>query len=228
LNLKITSLKDSKEMEKTLKQRRLTFTKVFILILLLSVSSSCKEDEEESSPQETTSIEISGKTYSTAKIGSQTWTIENYAGPGGIPYNDKNEKPEYGKYYSFEEAKAVVVPTGWRIPSIEDYIKLGESQGVVFTMYRATAQNQIKKLASTTNWRNIPGNNSSGFNAYPAGYSFRNSAPMDGDISEFWTSDGKTMSIQEGAKGIDHNMMFYDNSADNRDFRFNLRFVKDN
>jgi uncharacterized protein (TIGR02145 family) len=92
--------------------------------------------------------------------------------------------------------------------------------------YLATKQPASKKLVSVTNWIRIPGNNESGFNAHPAGYIFRNIAPIDGDISEFWTATGHSFSIQEGADLTYHRLTFYDNSASG-EYKFNVRFVRD-
>lgn len=204
------------------------FRRAFWASLLLTVAFSCKKDpENQPSPQpdpKPTTVLISGKEYPTAAIGNQVWTTANYEGPGGIPYKKGSEKPEYGRYYTFEEVRTIPVPAGWRLPTQQDYTILAESQGVVFTNNRATRQETIKKLASTTNWRAIPGSNTSGFNAHPAGYSFQNEEPMDGDISEFWTAEGITFSIQESASGKAHNIVFYGN--DEAGYRFNVRFVK--
>ena len=200
---------------------------IFFSLVLLFTASSCKKDEQ-SEPQpipQAGTVQINGKTYSTVSIGKQVWTTANYDGPGGIAYRSSGEKPEYGRYYTFEEVNAIQLPAGWRIPTMQDYMTLAESQGVVFSDHRATGQEVSKKLVSKTNWRTIPGTNASGFNAYPAGYSFRNNAPLDGDISEFWTIDGNTFSIQESANGKAHNVMFYKNS-DSPEYRFNLRLVR--
>lgn len=198
----------------------------FFLTVLLTVSG-CKKSQtsrnDEPAPL-VTSVPINGTTYPVVTIGSQQWTAENYKGPGGSPYRAGAEKPEYGRYYTFEEAKAVAVPAGWRIPTLQDYKALAESQGVIFTNDRATGQEAIKKLVSKTNWRTIAGTNASGFNAQPAGYSYQNSQPMDGDISEFWLADGNTVSIQESSSGKTHNMMFY--ASNGAGYRFNLRFVR--
>lgn len=106
----------------------------------------------------------------------------------------------------------------------EDFIKLAESQGVVFNGFEALNPEPLKKLVSKSRWKNISGTNESGFNAYPAGYSLNNSAPQDGDICEFWTTDGTTVSIQEGANST-HRFTFYNDSA-NPVYKFNLRFVR--
>src|ERR1700754_605930 len=151
-----------------------------LLFVFLSGISSCKKDGGEG---KLSSVEIAGTAYHTVVIGNQVWIDVNYSGPGGVPYNGGAAKPEYGKYYSYAEVKGFILPAGWRIPSMEDYIRLGASQGIVFTNYLAVKQPASKKLSSATNWLHIPGNNQSGFNAHPAGYIFGNTAPIDGDIS---------------------------------------------
>ena len=195
------------------------------LIILVAASSSCRKDKKTLPQPE--QVTIAGRAYPVVKIGAQTWTAMNYGGPGGINYDQQNSKPEYGKYYTLQEIRQVQVPAGWRVPTVGDYLALLQSQGITVENYAATNQPAVKKLASKTRWRNIAGNNESGFNAFPAGYSFRESVPMDGDISEFWTSEGITMSIQEGSNGVHHRIAFYSNSSD-PGYRFNLRFVKDN
>ncbi|MBD2753261.1 FISUMP domain-containing protein [Spirosoma validum] len=198
--------------------------RTFWVSLILVAAISCKKDPETQPKPIPTTVLISGKEYPTVAIGNQVWTTANYEGPGGLAYKTGSEKPEYGRYYTFEEAKAITVPAGWRLPTRQDYTALAESQGVVFTGNRAMIQEAIKKLTSTTNWRAIPGTNASGFNAHPAGYSYQNSDPADGDISEFWTAEGTTFSIQESATGKAHNISFYGN--DSAGYRFNVRFVK--
>lgn len=158
------------------------------------------------------------------KIGTQTWTTVNYDGEGGIAFGGTIPKPEYGKYYTFAELHALTLPEGWRIPTMQDYTTLAEANGIVIADYRAHAEN-IKALTSTTNWKNIPGTNTSGFNAYPAGYGFGPMAPIDGDIAEFWTIEQKTLSIQENGLLTGLRIAFYD-SSNSPDFRFNIRFVK--
>jgi len=191
---------------------------IFILI------TACKEDDETVSPADVITIE--GIEYSTVTIGTQTWTASNHAGAGGIRYDEVNSKPEYGKYYTYDEVKAFTLPEGWRIPAMEDYKTLAAAQGIVVPSH-GTHTEGIKTITSTTNWKNTPGTNTTGFNALPAGYSFNNSSPMDGDIAEFWTAEGNTMSIQEGANPNSLRILFYGGSSD-AIYRFNVRFVKDN
>jgi uncharacterized protein (TIGR02145 family) len=199
------------------------------LFLVLVAALTCCQKSPVDQPQPgtpTTTVRIGETDYPIRLIGNQLWTTLNYSGPGGRVYQKGIEKPEYGRYYTLAEAKALVLPDGWRLPTMPDYLKLAQQQGVVFTNNRAMGQEAIKKLVSTTNWRSVAGTNASGFDAQPAGYSFRNSEPSGGDIAEFWTKEGNTISIQEGATGKVHNMLFYNNS-DSPEYRFTLRFVRD-
>lgn len=198
---------------------------VLVIAFVIATLISCDKKPVNDPAPSTSSVRIGGKEYPTVTIANQIWTVANYDGAGGIAYKNGSEKPEYGRYYTFEEAKAIALPEGWRLPTKQDFIKLAESQGVEFTNQRATGQESTKKLASTTNWLTIRGTNSSGFNAHPAGYSFQNSEPIDGDICEFWMADGNTFSLQESGSGKTHTILFY--STTGTGYRFTLRFVKD-
>jgi uncharacterized protein (TIGR02145 family) len=195
------------------------------IIAILFFIAACNDDNQpEVTPIE--NITISGKEYPTVKIGTQTWTSVNYDGPGGVSYDATNSKPQYGKYYSKLELAAITLPEGWRIPTQEDYTKLAEHHGISLPSH-GTHTTAVKTLTSTTYWNHVPGTNTSGFNAYPAGYAFGDMFPDDGDIAEFWTSEGITLSIQEGGADLASlRMVFYD-SSNSPDFKFNVRFVKD-
>jgi uncharacterized protein (TIGR02145 family) len=196
---------------------------LYSLLICFALLTACKEEEDPIISPPANSVTIGNTDYATVKIGSQTWTAVNYAGPGGMKYDATDTKPEYGKYYTYEEAKNISLPTGWRIPTMQDYANLAQTQNIAIPAYK---NETIKTLTSTTNWKNVRGTNISGFNAHPTGYIFINSAPLDGDIAEFWTAEGKTLSIQEGGDMKSLRILFYDNSS-SPDYRFTVRFVKD-
>lgn len=195
----------------------------FFILIIFALLSAC---DEASPVTPTEHITIAGKEYSIVKIGTQTWTSSNYAGPGGVNYDGTNSKPEYGKYYTKAELDAIELPAGWRIPTVEDYTALAQTYGIPIPSTTGYGE-AIKVLTSTTNWKHIQGTNASGFNAFPAGYIFGATGPLDGDIAEFWSAGGVTFSIQEaGANLTSLRVTFYD-SSNSPDYRFNVRFVKD-
>lgn len=191
--------------------------------LLFSSLVACKDKEEIVSPAQ--GVFIDGKEYPTMQIGSQLWTVTNYEGEGGVSYDSENSRPHYGKYYTQAELAAIPLPEGWRIPTQQDYLQLTQHYGIAVPSYGAHTES-IKGLTATTHWNHVPGTNTTGFNAYPAGYAFGALSPSEGDIAEFWTSEGITLSIQEAADLASLRISFYQ-SDNSPDFRFNVRFVKD-
>ena len=195
-----------------------------VVLAVFSFTACDREDDESVTPR--TTITIHGLEYPTVAIGTQTWTSANYAGPGGIAFDAENSMPEYGKYYSKAELEAIALPEGWRIPTQEDYTKLALFYGITIPSQIADTE-KIASLISKTNWNNVAGTNTSGFTAYPAGYIFGSGAPIDGDIAEFWTSEGLTASIQEAGTNLTSLRMIFYQSDDSPDYKFNVRFVKD-
>jgi uncharacterized protein (TIGR02145 family) len=193
--------------------------------LLCCLTACKKNDPKDPIPETSVTVNINGKEYKTVKIGNQTWTAENYAGDGGMAYGPAT-KPEYGKYYTNIEAKAIALPVGWRLPTADDFKTLGQANGIVFT---PGAQNTeaAKKLISKTGWKNATGSNASGFNMLPGNMIFNGQPTPDGDVAEFWTAAGTTFSIMEaGTNGSLLNVQFFSNS-NQPEYRFPVRFVKD-
>ena len=197
-------------------------TRLLILIALLG-TLSCKKKTPDPPKEvlQTGTVAIGGQDYPTVKVGDQIWTSANYKGSGGITGN----KTEYGKYYTYEEMKQVVLPQGWRVPLETDFQKLVAFAGIVWQNNTITNPEMIKKLASASGWKNVQGNNSLGFNLFPGGYSVNNAAPADGDLGELWMDDGKTFCIIEGGNLTHHRIVFYAKSP--APDRFNLRLVRD-
>lgn len=192
------------------------------LVLALVWATGCATplDEEEEKP----SVTIEGTEYPVVALGDHEWMAVNYRGPGGTPYGGENPDLPWGRYYTKEEAEAVSLPAGWRLPTKEDFVALAEGQGVVLTDGAAHNQEAIAKLLSKEGWLNVPGTNTSGFNALPAGYGYSGTSPIPGDIAEFWITEGRTVSFQETALAS-HRMVFYLSEEDG--YVFNLRFVRD-
>ncbi|GCC51729.1 hypothetical protein SanaruYs_19580 [Chryseotalea sanaruensis] len=200
-------------------------SKILIFITTLSTFISCKDDEPITPTP--TSVTIENNSYPTITFGDQTWTIVNYAGTGGLSFDATNSKPEYGKYYTKAEVEAIILPEGWRLPTVEDFKKLAAFHNITIPSY-GTETEKIKTLTSVSNWKNVNGTNTSKFNIYPTGYIFGTGQPLDGDVAEFWMTEGLSLSIQEGGLNMTSLRMVVYDSNDSPDYRFTVRFVKDN
>ena len=165
--------------------------------------------------------DIDGNVYETVKIGNQVWMAENllttkYNDDSAIPNvidntewsalktgaycwannDEETNKPLYGALYNWYAVETgILCPTGWHVPSDNDYMALEMSLGMTQDQANGTewrGTDEGGKLKSTTGW-SLDGNgtNSSGFNAMPAGYRFYGDGTTKGLglITYFWTSD---------------------------------------
>jgi len=197
------------------------------LLIILSFGACKKERNTEPKPgaKPLTTVTINNKSYPVVKIGSKYWLAANFDMQGGVNYSGSVARPEYGNYYSAAEMRAFVLPEGWRVPAEADYRNLMTVNDIDPTS-QVTAK--TKTLTSITHWNNVNGTNASGFNAMPAGYVFNNGKAIDGDIAEFWVSDGNTFSIMEaGNRDALRIQFFADSDNPNAGYRFNVRLVKD-
>lgn len=139
-------------------------------------------------------VKIGDLYYPTATIGSQEWTTLNYAGPGGIKDSDK---PEYGTFIKAADLGSIPVPTGWRIPTRQDFVKLLASQQLALEPWGMTPDDvpttrALGALMSTTNWRRVDGyaTNATGFTAQPANIRVLDGNPHgEGLNCVLWTSE---------------------------------------
>jgi len=104
-----------------------------------------------------------GKVYKIVTIGTQTWMAENLAynaGEGCCAFdNDQRNVAIYGYLYN-EEAAKKACPSGWHIPTVEEWRILISFVG----------SDAATKLKSTIGWKNNGnGNNIYGFNLLPGG-----------------------------------------------------------
>lgn len=166
--------------------------KLIILFLIPSLFMlSCKKDKdnENTDPPAETVTDGNGNVYNTVTIGTQVWMASNLqmnVSPGSYIYNNNSSDiGTYGRLYTWAAAKTAC-PSGWRLPSQDDLKTLSQSLG----------GDQVSagkmKNAGTAYWQtpNAGGDNSSGFNAMPAGY--RNSTDGvffgRGQYAYFWSS----------------------------------------
>ena len=117
-----------------------------------------------------------GKTYKTITIGNQVWMAENLAfkvEDGCYAYdNNQDNVAIYGYLYKWESAQQAC-PSGWRLPTLEEYKALLESLGGI-------GSGSFQPLLPTGN---------SGFSALLGGwFPFVNMYKNLGGRAYFWTS----------------------------------------
>ncbi len=204
--------------------------------MLILTSCSKKDDEN---PEETNSVTITGREYSTVTIGNQIWTSVNYNGNGGTNFdNTATNDATYGKLYTWEEAKAVQLPSGWRLPTKADFetllLHLGGTKDGNNVVEGNAAVNL--KLKSKTGWLLTQGNNSSGFNAFPAGRMSSwdsNDYLYKGEGADFWSStpagSANYYNYFSVSNWIEEGTTYDEATLDGQrnDMRFSIRFVKD-
>lgn len=142
-------------------------------MLVAVFTSGCKKEKT----GDKNKITINGTSYPTVVIGKQAWTTVNYNGPGGVQGKFFISSDNFNKYYTVEEASNIILPSGWRVPTKNDFDKLTTAfSGAVDKNGNAVADfSAAKNLMSTTAWESDDenykaGTNASGFNAYPAGF----------------------------------------------------------
>ena len=150
------------------KTRTLIFT-VIIVVLGLVMCSKSNENEIFTDPRD-------GHEYKTVKIGNQIWMAENMAykiGKSCLIYNDKQSNlKKYGYLYSWDIAMKVA-PTGWHLPSKEEYLTL-----LNYYKQDTTKRTQALLVGGET-----------GFNALLGGsYNDDNHFFLENKGTEFWTS----------------------------------------
>jgi uncharacterized protein (TIGR02145 family) len=128
-----------------------------------------------------------GKVYKTVKIDDQVWMGENLAFKaenGCMVYDDiKDYVKTHGYLYSWKAATKAC-PTGWRLPSMQDWWYLSNKLG-------GDDQSGGKlKETGTTSWKspNTGATNSSGFTALSSGRSGDKNMEQIGNTTFFWTN----------------------------------------
>jgi uncharacterized protein (TIGR02145 family) len=132
-----------------------------------------------------------GKTYKIVKIGNQWWFAENFAydSPNSVYYDNDPSNAEYGRLYSWDDAKNYA-PSGWHLPSLSEIDEL-----VNFLGGKEIAGGKLKE-EGTEHWNspNIGATNESGFSARGSGFYRKDCSTCEPFfaskkvIALFWTS----------------------------------------
>ena len=159
------------------KKSILTFAILLAFSIVIFVSA-CKKEELEK--EKVTVTDYDGNLYQTVQIGNQLWMAKNLKSThtangssiSSYVYNDDEKNADiYGKLYTWWSAMnnssyQGICPTGWHIPSDQEFQTMIDNLGG-----DAVAGGKMKEVG-TAHWDspNTGANNSSGFNALPAGY----------------------------------------------------------
>lgn len=143
----------------------------FILTAFTIINFSCKKDTPVSGNETegTFTDTRDNKTYKWAKIGTQTWMVDNMAfntNSGNWAYDNNNSNiATYGYLYNWAAAQTAV-PAGWHLPTEAEWLTLKTFLGGA-----ATAGGKMKQ-ATTTLWDapNTGATNESKFNGAPGGH----------------------------------------------------------
>jgi len=152
-----------------------------------------------------------GQVYPTVQIGTQCWLQKNmnYQTGNSWCYDNKSSNCDtYGRLYDWETALRVC-PSGWHLPSDEEWTKLTE-----FVSGSSVGGGKMKE-AGTAHWEspNAGATNSSGFTALPGGYRFANGffGSLAG-YAYFWSSS------QSGAANAWRRLLYNDGKYVYRDY----------
>jgi uncharacterized protein (TIGR02145 family) len=159
----------------------------------VSSSSSLGSSTEQSSSSsviEYGSVQCGGHNYKTVVIGTQTWMAENLnydIGTNKCYNNVSTNCDRYGRLYDWETADKVC-PSGWHLPSNEDWDKLmryADGTSGTASPYESELAGDYLKAGSGRGWN---GKDVFGFSALPGGYSYSNGSFSDVGVNGFWWS----------------------------------------
>jgi len=160
-----------------------------------------------------------GRVYKYVIIGTQTWMAENlrYETPNTKCYDNNPSNCEiYGPLYDWNTAMKVC-PSGWHLPSDEEWITLKD--------YVDSDASKLKANSST--WKLNKGTDDFGFTALPGGfYRWDYGFKFNGECAGFWSATEGRISgsahmryLNEYSFGLDG--FYIDNSW------VNVRCIKD-
>ncbi|MFO7617782.1 MAG: FISUMP domain-containing protein [Bacteroidales bacterium] len=165
----------------------------------LLILSSCRPGPVEVEADGSFTDERDGQEYRYVYVGSRAWMMENLnyqaaSGAGSWCYqSDDRNCQEYGRLYTWDAAMSAC-PTGWRLPSDQDWKELETHLGMVRSEvdsigWRESAHLGIQ-LKATWDWNSGgTGENVSRFTALPAGFRDENGTfRFIGDLTTFWSS----------------------------------------
>lgn len=225
------------------KLRTKLFTIAICLGILAVVGSACKKTKP--SPIKTdppTVTDVDGNVYTTIRIGSQLWTVENLktsryndgtligtswaiASSGACGTYDDNvaNGDIYGKFYNWGAVNTgKLAPKGWHVPSRAEWEALVSASGG-----SSAAGGNIKSLSTLWAAPNLGATNSSKFSALPSGYRTHSGLyALLGEAAYWWASSERNATQGDYIRVTSSLAGTATNGAD-KSFGYAVRCVKD-
>jgi uncharacterized protein (TIGR02145 family) len=164
---------------------------LYLTFIIATIFIGCTKKKADAPT--TPTVTINGTSYPTVVIGSQTWTTQNYDGPGGVA---NAYEASIGKFYLLSELQSIKLPVGWRLPTQADFIGLLKLQGTttVNSYGEVIADSTVAThIMANSKW-SIPGDDKSRFDVLPSGeYDIYSSFNSETDEAKFWSSTSDTI-----------------------------------
>lgn len=167
--------------------------------------------------KDTDPVTVGGKTYKTAKIGDQIWTIENldYYVDGAVYYNN-DPTDSYGLLYSPSAVDSLDgIVEGWHVPYAGEIDELSNF-----------VSDNSKLLKSKTSWATNPGTNNYRFDA-KAGGSYNSTVFSNKSYYGLFYSQTKNTSNQNYRMNLADNSNTITRGYVNNNNYLSVRLIKD-
>jgi len=159
--------------------------------------------------------------YRAVKIDGKTWMAQNLNYQTGTSWcldDDNTNCEKYGRLYDWETAKTAC-PTGWHLPSIEEWNGLESSSGGDATG---------KTLKSTYGWNdNGNGTDNNGFSALPGGGRSSNNYFYTAGVDGYWWTATERGSDDAYYRGMRYNDDTVKKNDSNKRTGFSVRCIQD-
>lgn len=228
-------------------------TLLLIFPMFLMMESCKKEEKQEPNDNNNVSSgkvkDIDGNEYGIVTIGEQDWLASNlrttrFSNGDEIPNvkldsvweslvsgawahydNDETYENPYGKLYNWFTIsdQRNVCPTGWRVPTAEDWEVLMDYLGG-----ESVAGGKLK-MEGTEHWQSASGavTNSSGFSALPGGTRLKNGGFHDlGGVGAYWSST-ETSSSNGRSRFLLSNSIYAEPQSINKGVGMSCRCIKE-
>jgi uncharacterized protein (TIGR02145 family) len=228
------------------------------IIFLFAHLISCKKEKEEKKEIETSTVsDVEGNVYKTVKIGDQWWMAENLKvtkyndgsliaevldsendtvwsnkTEGALYFNEINSSVLYNGLVLKDSRK--VAPSGWHIPSDEEWKTLEKTMGmssdeVEKTAWRGTNVGNKMTIKSSVGWPSasvLYGTNDFGFSAIPGGCvvydGYKN---KQGSMAFWWSST--SINDDFWYRYLDYQKSDVFRQHAYKKYGFNIRCIKD-